>query len=418
MLEYWYKERRSLVDFRRGPLGPIFDGFAAWLKERGYSHDTGRAILGKCCLFNSYLIDQGVTKCKNITPAHREAFLDCHLADFRTTSGLTNQRAALKGQLNRLCQYLVENKIIKPVPPKPIPAQYRWILVPYLRYLREEREFIEATVQRSCNAAKLFLDSLGEKVTRTHMKALQAEAIDAHVQRYLKESPENLRRLIGALRGFLHYLATQNVIAADLSRLFPSIPSYRLAALPKGLAEAELQRILDVIQKDSAEGARDYAILSLMMVYGIRGKSAAEMQLEDLNWSCSTVRIRACKGGKEVVLPLLDAVGKAILRYLHFRPKTEFREVFLSAHAPFLPIKIMTVSAMVRRHMSKAGVLIPRGGSRTLRHSWAIRALAHDSPIKTIADVLGHRCLNTTFIYAKADIKTLQQVAMPWPKEE
>ena len=112
MLEYWYKERRSLVDFRRGPLGPIFDGFAAWLKERGYSQDTGRAILGKCCLFNSYLIDQGVTKCKNITPAHREAFLDCHLADFRTTSGLTNQRAALKGQLNRLCQYLVENKII------------------------------------------------------------------------------------------------------------------------------------------------------------------------------------------------------------------------------------------------------------------------------------------------------------------
>jgi len=36
MLEYWYKERRTMVDFRRGPLGPYFDGFAAHLKEEGY----------------------------------------------------------------------------------------------------------------------------------------------------------------------------------------------------------------------------------------------------------------------------------------------------------------------------------------------------------------------------------------------
>jgi integrase/recombinase XerD len=155
----------------------------------------------------------------------------------------------------------------------------------------------------------------------------------------------------------------------------------------------------------------------MMMAYGIRGKSVAELLLEDIDWPHSTIRIRARKGGKEVVLPLLEAVGEAVLSYLHHRPESRLREVFLVAKAPFFPLNSGDVSAIVRRYMMKAGVKMPKGGSNTLRHSWAIRALAQDSPMKSIADVLGHRCLSTTFIYAKADLKTLRQVVMPWPKE-
>ena len=57
----------------------------------------------------------------------------------------------------------------------------------------------------------------------------------------------------------------------------------------------------------------------------------------------------------------------------------------------------------------------PGSGTRTLRHSWAIRALPDNSAIKSIADVLGHRYIDTTFIYAKADLNSLREVAMPWP---
>ena len=117
------------------------------------------------------------------------------------------------------------------------------------------------------------------------------------------------------------------------------------------------------------------------------------------------------------MLPLLEAVGEAIINYLHHRPETRLREVFLSVRAPHFPLDTMDISSTVRKYMQKAGVKKPKSGSSTLRHSWAIRALAQDSPMKAIADVLGHRCLNTTFIYAKADLKMLRQVAMPWPKE-
>jgi integrase/recombinase XerD len=405
-----------MVDFRRGPLGPFFDGLAARLKERGYSHARATAILSKGCLFNSFLIDQGITRYKMITPAHVETFLDASLANIRTTSQYYSPRISVRSVVKPLFSYLTEVGALRAIKPKPTPTPYRWMLDPYMRYLREECEITEATIQQTRIRLCQFLEGLGEGVTRKNMKLLRAEVIDTYVKQHLKESPENLRRLASTLRRFLQFCARQRYVTKDFSGVIPSIPSYRLATLPKGMEESSLRRILDVIPKDTAVGARDYAIMLLMMAYGIRGKSVAELLLEDIDWPRSTIRIRARKGGKEVVLPLLEAVGEAIIRYLHHRPESPLREVFLSVRAPHFPLDTCGVSTIVHRHMAKAGVKMPGGGSNTLRHSWAIRALAQDSPMKAIADVLGHRCLNTTFIYAKADLEALRQVVMSWPK--
>jgi integrase len=152
------------------------------------------------------------------------------------------------------------------------------------------------------------------------------------------------------------------------------------------------------------------------MAYGIRGVSTAQLLLDDIDWQHSRIRIRAQKGGKEVLLPLIGAVGEAIVRYLpHRYSQSPYREVFLSAQAPFRPLRSGAISMIVHRYFEKCGLKLPGSGTRTFRHSWAIRALANDSAIKAIADVLGHRYLDTTFIYAKADLKTLRQVALPWP---
>jgi site-specific recombinase XerD len=319
--------------------------------------------------------------------------------------------------LKHLLSYLIDEGILKPVKPKAaISAPYRWVLDPYLRYLREDLKCAEKTVQNACSLLCRFLEGLTESATRKQMKELRAESIEAYIKQYLKDSPDNLRRMSSVLRRFLRFCARQRYVSADLSGLIPSIPSYRLASLPKGMEDSSLERILKVIPKKTAVGARNSAIMLLMMAYGIRGKSVAELLLDDIDWSRSTIRIRARKDGKEVVLPLLEAVGEAILTYLHHRPETPLREVFLSMRAPHFALTSGEVSMIVRRCMVKAGVKVPQSGSATLRHSWAVRALAQDSPMKAIADVLGHRCLSTTFIYAKADLKTLRLVAMPWPE--
>jgi len=312
--------------------------------------------------------------------------------------------------------YLVESKVIKPKKPKRIVTPYSWVLNPYLEYLRDDEQLSEPTIHRIDQHMSKFLESLEEYATRKSMRNLSADTIETYIKQYLKNSPENVRRLMGSLRKFLRYCARRKYMAGDFSRLIPSIPSYRLASLPKGIEDSALQRMLDEIPKDTQVGARDYAIALLMMAYGIRGVSVAALLFEDITWPRSTIRIRAQKGGKEVVVPLLDSVGEAILNYLRHRPENTSRQVFLSAKAPYRPLNSVAVSAIIRNYMTKAGVKIPGSGSQTLRHSWAIRALAHDSPIKAIADVLGHRCINTTFIYAKADLKALRQVAMPWPE--
>ena len=418
MLEYWYKERRTWVDFRRGPLGPYFDGFAAYLKDRRYRRTTGVSILSKSCLFNDFLIQQGITDCGAISELQIDAFLDCHFADYRTTSLYQVSQALCCRSLKIFLGYLRGIKAVKPCKPEELPAQYQWILEPYLRYLRKNCQLEEVTVHRKRVMACAFLEGLGKLATPAQMKTLRPETVEQYLVKHLKESRENRRSLTSALRSLLRFCAARKYTTSDLSTVIPSIPSYRLASLPRGMEDSDLQRILKAVPKDTETGTRDYAIMLMMMAYGIRGKSAAALLLDDIDWRRSTICIRAQKGGKEVILPLLEAVGEAVVLYLRHRPATQLREVFVTVHAPLNPLKGQMISKMIHVYMEKAGVSMPRGGSSMLRHSWAIRALAHDSPMKAIADVLGHRCLNTTFIYAKADLKMLRQVAMPWPKEK
>jgi len=418
MLEHWYKEKRTLVDFRRGPLGPHFDAFAAYLKARGFSDHWATEVLGKCCQFNAFLIDRGITSCAQLTESLVEPFLDLYLDHSRTAGAFYSPRAATRGVLNRLFSYLIETGALKPPTPKRVKKRYGWLLDPYLQHLRNECELSDVTIQRARVQVGSFLEGLGRKAARNRFKALRAELVEGYLNRHLKGSPENLASLGSSLRRFLRYCAAHQYTRMDFSGLIPPVRCYRHASLPKGMEDSALERMLDAIDKSTPTGARDYAIMVLMMAYGLRGVSVAELLLDDIDWQRSRIRIRAQKGGKEVVLPLMDTVGDALVRYLRQRfDRTPFREVFLTVKAPVCPLNSLAVSRIVRRYMDKADIATAGAGSRTLRHSWAIRALANDAPIKCIADVLGHRYIDTTFIYAKADLKTLRQVAMPWPEK-
>ena len=418
MLEYWYKEKRTLVDFRRGPLGPYFDGFAADLVAKGYSRKGGTVVLGKCCQFNAFLIDRGIRTARELNESLIEPFLDVYLADTRTASPTYSPRVLAQGVLKILFRYLIEVKALKPPRPPRVKKLYDWLLDPYLQYLHDDCELTPVTIKRARVQVGSFLAALGRKASRPRFKILGAETVDGYLNRHVKDSPENRSALSSALRRFFHYCAAHQYAGMDFSGLIPPIRNYRYASLPKGMEDPALERMLAAIDKNTPNGARDYALMVLMMAYGLRGVSVAELLLDDLDWQHSRICIRAQKGGKEVMLPLMDSVGDALVGYLRHRyDKTPFREVFLTIKAPVRPLNSMGISCIVRGYMRKAGVSLASGGSRTLRHSWAIRALANNSPIKAIADVLGHRYIDTAFIYAKADLKTLREVAMPWPEK-
>jgi len=183
----------------------------------------------------------------------------------------------------------------------------------------------------------------------------------------------------------------------------------------EGMEDSALQRMLNIVSKETATGARDYAIMLLMMAYGIRGKSAAALLLE-----VSTGSVQLFASAHRRAARSHPTIGGGRGRGNHpVSSPSACHSVsgdILDGEGADHSAQQPSISRTIRMYMTKAGVHMKGGGSATLRHSWAIRALAHDSPMKAIADVLGHRCLDTTFIYAKADLKMLQQVAMPWPE--
>ena len=415
MLETYYEDKRALSNYRREPLGPYFDGFADYFTKKGYAQSSLPKMFKRCSRFNVFLMDRGISNAQSINRLWVEHFLVFYVPSLKGTSDYKRTAEIdTKCALNHLFAYLVEIGVLQPEITRQVVTRYSWLMEPYMKYLHEERQLTHVWTQTVQNKLTLFLESLGDQASPETMKALRAEVIEEFIKKNLENSRDNLRLLASALRGFLRFCFRNGFTDFDLSGVIPTIPQYRLSSLPRGMNDPILKRILRSVPRKTPSGLRDYAILLLMMAYGIRGKRVSELLLEDIYWNQSTIRIRSMKGGKEVILPLLEPVGESILQYLRHRPKNRFREVFLSSRAPFRFLTGLAISQIAQKYMVKAKAKTSRSGSSTFRHSWAIRALAHDTPMKAIADVLGHRYLDTTYIYAKADLKTLRQVAMPW----
>ena len=147
----------------------------------------------------------------------------------------------------------------------------------------------------------------------------------------------------------------------------------------------------------------------------MRSSEVANLGLDDIDWCAATITLRRTKSRREDVMPLPAATGRAIADYLKFeRPQTTNRAVFVRNIAPRdQPIGPHLVRKVIRQAYARAG--LPYTRSHLLRHTMASRLLEGGSSLKEVADVLRHRSLNTTLIYAKLDSRNLAAVALPWP---
>jgi integrase/recombinase XerD len=142
------------------------------------------------------------------------------------------------------------------------------------------------------------------------------------------------------------------------------------------------------------------------------------MRLDDIDWRNESIRVPASKGRGGTVLPLDPAVGEAILVYLRQdRPSGYCREVFVRVRAPMGPLS-GNLANIIRVYAAKAGLTGIPMGPHAWRHACATRMLAGGQGLKVIRDILGHRSIETTFIYTKVDVDALRQAALEWPGGE
>ena len=171
--------------------------------------------------------------------------------------------------------------------------------------------------------------------------------------------------------------------------------------------------MLKTVDRRSFVGKRDYAILLLLVTYGLRAREVAALTLEDIDWKRARLHVRGRKAGHSTAYPLAPIVGEALLDYLRQdRPKAAVRALFFRALAPHTPLSWVAVSLRAKHYIRKAGIKVPRPGSHTLRHTCVQRLVDARLSLKTIGDFVGHRTPDATAIYAKVNIEALREVAL------
>jgi site-specific recombinase XerD len=242
-----------------------------------------------------------------------------------------------------------------------------------------------------------------------------------HVRRFfaqeakLYSKPATAGTVVAALRGYFRYRASLGDLVYGLIGTLSYPANWQLASLPKTLTTEEVARLVASLGQADRSQRRSAAIVRCALDLGLRSGEVARISLDDIDWRAGTVTLRHTKGRREDVLPLPATTGAAIAAYLKDgRPKTRNRAVFVRHVAPRdQPVGPDLVRKTIRQAYAHAG--LPYTRSHLLRHTMANRLLASGSSLKEVADVLRHRSLNTTLIYAKLDSRNLVEVALPWP---
>jgi len=296
------------------------------------------------------------------------------------------------------------------------------LLEEYIDYQRRYRDLSKVSLWRHQFYASQFLDYIEQPLGCDLADRVTLDRIEAYVTGYAQgHNPPSIRDMCSTLRIFLRYLYHHGFVCRDFSAAVLRAPQYRLSSIPRGISEEASVRLLDSVDRSSDLGKRDYAILQILSTYGVRGSHVRRLTLDDIGWRENRITFRPTKGGKLIVQHLTATVGNSILDYLqNSRPnRTCDREIFLTYPRPARPLGRSALSSMVRNRLVSVGIEQPSGvsrGTHCFRHAFAQRMVCGAQPFKHVADMLGHKCLNSTMIYTKIDLPSMRQAALEWPE--
>ncbi|MBM3299689.1 MAG: tyrosine-type recombinase/integrase [Deltaproteobacteria bacterium] len=408
---------RTLRRLRSGPLEKLLEGFCNWLLEHGFSRESIRNHLFCVSHLNEHLGSRRSRPRQSINLREVEGFFKAYPSQCQNPRALGGHLRRVRYSVNRFLQYLRESGRLDS---SRRPEIYQPLLDAYLQWMRHYQHTSEGTLELRSYSITQFLQWLGPEASPEGLLKLTAERIEKFFLRYAQTLGHSARHSMqSALRSFLRFCLHQGYIKKPLDLAVPTLRTYKLATIPRGLTDTQAQQVLRCIHRNNHAGRRDYAIVQLLYTYGVRAGQLRALRLEDIDWIKNQILFKASKHGKDIRLPLTAEVGESLLDYLqHARPSYPYPHVFLTCRAPYHPLTDSNaLSAIVQRHLRAAGIESSGKGAHVFRHCFATRMLHHGHSLKAIADLLGHRHLGTTFIYTKVNFNALKQVALEWPQE-
>jgi site-specific recombinase XerD len=385
-----------------GRMGPVIEGYRAWLAERGYTPGTIVGMLAMAGGLGRWMDARDIA----LGDLDRAA-----VTEFRDALRAAGRRCVPGAHgLDRLLEYLEDQGLLNGRSWSAGPLEV--LAERYRRWLVTDRGLAEATVVRYVKLARSFLN---QRLTgRGEVESLSGTDIVAFL---LAESERlsvgSVKGRVGELRSLLRFLYLQGLTPRPLGAAVPPVAGWRDTGVPKAIPGGDVQRLLDSCDRGDPIGIRDYAILMLVARLGLRSAEVARLELGDIDWRAGQITLRG-KANQQDGMPLPFEVGEALAAYLsQARPAAPPRQVFLAAKAPIRAIPPGLVSDVTHRACDRAG--LPRIGAHRLRHTLATQMLRQGATITEVSQVLRHRDLATTAIYAKVDFATLRTVAQPWP---
>jgi len=394
-------------------LAPHSDAFVAHLRRRRYAASTARSYLGSmahlarwmshCCLPLGQLDEHAF-----------EQFVGRHLPHCDCPPPVVRDRATVRAACTQLLAMLREQQIIA----EPIRATgpIEDELARYEAHMRDAQGLAAGTRRGRLRLVRRLLRY--RFADRPVVIAqLQPQELRQFIERQLdlRTTASNALTLTSALRAYLRYRGSCGDRVQALVSAIASPAQWSLAVLPRALTRAEINRLLRSFTAALPAPRRGLAMVRCALDLGLRSGEVAHLQLADIDWRAGTITLKGTKSHRQDLLPLPASTGRALAAYLrHERPKTSNPAVFVRCLAPRdQPIGVDAVRRVICDAYRRIG--LTHGRTHALRHALACRLLDQGSSLKEVADVLRHRSLNTTLIYAKLDHRRLSGVALPWP---
>lgn len=399
---------------RANHLGELLEAYAAYLHTRGYDRSTMRDYVRAVEHFGSWLRSRRLSV-PDVCRERVRSFLREHLPACHCSAPAPVCLSHVRPALNHLLRLLREQGTGPSPPPTPVDA----VLEEFHRHLRDQGGLSDATYQTRARYVRAFLQRrFGRGAFR--WQALRPGDGAAFVATYGGcGKPASAQAAADALRSFFRFLQFHGRCGPALVAAVPRMAHWRLGRVPKTMTDDQLRAFLATFDRASSTGRRDYAMALCQVVLGLRVSEVAGLGLDDIDWRSATLRLAAGKANRARELPLPAQVGQAIAQYLRRgRPTTPCRNVFVRHRGPRgTAVTTTLIRGVMRLAYEKVEGCAGWTGTHVLRHTAATRLLQRGATLKEIADVLGHRSLETTALYAKVNLSALAAVALPWPEE-
>jgi site-specific recombinase XerD len=279
-------------------------------------------------------------------------------------------------------------------------------------YLVRERGLTAGTIVGYRHAATLFLAALDdggvdlERLTESDVNGFLVAECARH-------NVAGAKNLVTGLRSLLRFFHVEGITAASLSGAVPTVAGWSGSSLPRGIDSGSVKRLLGGCDRRTTKGRRDFAILMLLTRLGMRAGEVTALELGDIDWRGGKITVRG-KGNRLECLPLPVDVGNALAGYARRgRPRNEHREFFLRVLAPHRGLTVGAINVIVHAACDRAR--LPSIGTHRLRHTVASELLRRGAGLGEIGQLLRHRSIASTAIYARVDTAALSQLARPWP---